>query len=58
MFAVDAVEVYENDTFPDERVYGATPDASLRLITCGGGYTRETGYQGNVVVYAHLTGVR
>ncbi|MEU2487437.1 class F sortase [Streptomyces sp. NPDC052071] len=58
VFAVDAVEVYENDTFPDERVYGATPDASLRLITCGGGYTRETGYQGNVVVYAHLTGVR
>ncbi|MFC9037988.1 class F sortase [[Kitasatospora] papulosa] len=57
VFAVDAVEVYENDTFPDERVYGATPDASLRLITCGGGYTRETGYQGNVVVYAHLTGV-
>ncbi|WP_329324239.1 class F sortase [[Kitasatospora] papulosa] len=58
VFAVDAVEVYENDTFPDERVYGATQDASLRLITCGGGYTRETGYQGNVVVYAHLTGVR
>ncbi|MEU5654373.1 class F sortase [Streptomyces sp. NPDC047737] len=58
VFSVDAVEVYENDDFPDKRVYGSTPHASLRLITCGGGYTRETGYQGNVVAYAHLTEVR
>lgn len=58
VFAVEAVEVYENDAFPDDRVYGATPGASLRLITCGGGFTRETGYLGNVVVYAHLTGAR
>ncbi|MFF2728146.1 class F sortase [Streptomyces sp. NPDC058008] len=58
VFSVDAVEVYENDRFPDRRVYGATPDASLRLITCGGGFTRETGYLGNVVVYAHLAEVR
>ncbi|MEU8704853.1 class F sortase [Streptomyces sp. NPDC048565] len=56
VFSVDAVEVYENDAFPDKRVYGPTPHASLRLITCGGGFTRETGYQGNVVAYAHLTG--
>lgn len=58
VFSVDAVEVYDKDDFPDERVYGATPHASLRLITCGGGFTRETGYQGNVVAYAHLTEVR
>ncbi|MER5631336.1 class F sortase [Streptomyces nitrosporeus] len=58
VFTVDAVEVYDNDAFPDERVYGPSGHAALRLITCGGGYSRETGYQGNVVVYAHLTGVR
>ncbi|MFE5242839.1 MULTISPECIES: class F sortase [unclassified Streptomyces] len=58
VFSVDAVEVYENDAFPDKRVYGATPHASLRLITCGGGFTRETGYLGNVVAFAHLTDVR
>ncbi|HWU08575.1 MAG TPA: class F sortase [Streptomyces sp.] len=58
VFSVDAVEVYDKDEFPDKRVYGATPHASLRLITCGGGFTRETGYQGNVVAYAHLTEVR
>lgn len=58
VFTIDAVEVYANEAFPDERVYGPSPDASLRLITCGGGYTDETGYLGNVVAYAHLTGVR
>lgn len=58
VFSVDAIEVYENDDFPDQRVYGASEHASLRLITCGGGYSDSTGYQGNVVAYAHLTGVR
>ncbi|MDQ0796484.1 class F sortase [Streptomyces sp. B1I3] len=58
VFAVDAVEVYRNDDFPDQRVYGPSSHASLRLITCGGGYSRKTGYLGNVVVYAHLTEVR
>ncbi|MFE3514145.1 class F sortase [Streptomyces sp. NPDC059166] len=58
VFSVDAVEVYEKDAFPDDRVYGATPDPSLRLITCGGGFSSEAGYLGNVVAYAHLTEVR
>ncbi|PBC71871.1 sortase family protein [Streptomyces sp. TLI_235] len=53
-FAVDAVEVLPKDGFPDDRVYGATARPELRVITCGGGYTRATGYLGNVVVYAHL----
>lgn len=50
--------MYENEDFPDQRVYGASPHASLRLITCGGGFSEKTGYQGNVVAYAHLTEVR
>lgn len=58
VFSLDAIEVYENDDFPDERVYGAASFASLRLITCGGGFSKETGYEGNVVAYAHLTAVR
>ena len=44
--------------FPDAKVYGAATRPELRVITCGGGYSRTTGYQGNVVVYAHLTGSR
>ncbi|MEU6357268.1 class F sortase [Streptomyces sp. NPDC047072] len=55
VFTVDAVEVYDAKRFPDEKVYGAAKRPELRVITCGGGYSRATGYQGNVVVFAHLT---
>jgi hypothetical protein len=58
LFSVDAVEVYDAKGFPDQRVYGAARRPELRVITCGGGYSRTTGYQGNVVVFAHLTGSR
>lgn len=55
-FTVYGVEVYARTAFPDQRVYGPTRGPELRLITCGGGYTGSTGYLGNVVVYARLTG--
>ncbi|MFB6776656.1 MULTISPECIES: class F sortase [unclassified Streptomyces] len=58
VFSLDGTEVYENKNFPDRRVYGASSFPALRLITCGGGFSPATGYQGNVVAYAHLTGVR
>ncbi|MEU7277357.1 class F sortase [Streptomyces sp. NPDC045431] len=58
VFAVDAVEVYDNDDFPDHKVYGAAHRAELRLITCGGEFDARAGYQGNVVAYAHLIGRR
>ncbi|MFF5187410.1 class F sortase [Streptomyces sp. NPDC000345] len=58
VFTVDAVEVYDKERFPSEKVYGSSERAELRVITCGGGYAEQTGYQGNVVVYATLTAVR
>jgi hypothetical protein len=58
VFTIDAVEVYENDGFPDSKVYGAADRAELRVITCGGGFSEKTGYQGNVVAFGHLIGVR
>ncbi|MFE9438278.1 class F sortase [Streptomyces sp. NPDC006602] len=58
VFTVDAIEVYDAKDFPDEKVYGAAARPELRVITCGGGYSRSTGYQGNVVAFAHLTGSR
>lgn len=58
VFSVDSVEVYDAKDFPDDKVYGAAKRPELRVITCGGGYSRATGYQGNVVVFAHLTGSR
>ncbi|MEU6862982.1 class F sortase [Streptomyces sp. NPDC046876] len=58
VFTVHAVEVYDAKGFPDSRVYGPSARAELRVITCGGRFSPRTGYQGNVVVFAHLTGTR
>ncbi|MFI9203511.1 class F sortase [Streptomyces sp. NPDC053048] len=60
VFTIDAIEVYDRERFPSEKVYGASSGrAELRVITCGGGFSEEDdAYLGNVVVYAHLTGVR
>lgn len=54
VFSVYGVEVFPRDDFPAERVYSATGHAELRVITCGGRYSKATGYTGNVVVFARL----
>ncbi|MFI8454994.1 class F sortase [Kitasatospora sp. NPDC085464] len=55
VFTVDSVETFAKDAFPDQKVYGKTPDAQLRLITCGGTYDKKKrDYLDNVVVFAHL----
>ncbi len=55
MFRVTAVHMYLKTRFPTNAVYGPTPDAQLRLITCGGTFDPATGhYLSNVVVYAKL----
>ncbi|MFJ3584925.1 class F sortase [Streptomyces sp. NPDC090127] len=58
VFTIDAVEVYGNEDFPDEKVYGGTGRAEIRVITCGGGFSQKSGYQGNVVAFGHLIGAR
>ncbi|MFG2497128.1 class F sortase [Streptomyces sp. NPDC048441] len=58
VFTVDANAVYDAKGFPDDKVYGAADRPELRVITCGGSYSKKTGYQGNVVVFAHMTSVR
>ncbi|MFB7029140.1 MULTISPECIES: class F sortase [unclassified Streptomyces] len=58
VFTVDAVEVYENDAFPSGKVYDEADRAEIRVITCGGGFSEKNGYQGNVVAFGHLIGVR
>ncbi|MFF3448559.1 class F sortase [Streptomyces sp. NPDC002667] len=57
VFTVDAVEVYDKDSFPARKVYGGSGRPELRVITCGGP-AGDGGYRGNVVVYATLTAVR
>ncbi|CAL9368033.1 hypothetical protein SUDANB108_00803 [Streptomyces sp. enrichment culture] len=54
-FVVDHKESFRKDAFPSERVYGDTPDAQVRLITCAGAYDRRArDYTENLVVFAHL----
>jgi LPXTG-site transpeptidase (sortase) family protein len=52
-FRVTSVRTYLKDHFPTQTVYGPTPDAELRLITCGGAFDPVTHhYLSNIVVYA------
>ncbi|MFI6319082.1 class F sortase [Nonomuraea sp. NPDC050556] len=53
-FTVDSVEQVDKDRFPTSKVYDPTPDAQLRLITCGGEFNQSTRhYEDNIIVYAH-----
>jgi sortase (surface protein transpeptidase) len=56
-FRVTSVQSYLKDQFPNQTVYGPTPDAELRLITCGGAFDYATGhYLSNIVVFATEVG--
>jgi Sortase domain len=56
-FRVDRVATFPVDRFPSDQVYGATADAELRLITCGGAFSVvQRRYLSNVVVFAVLEG--
>ncbi|MFF5186958.1 class F sortase [Streptomyces sp. NPDC000345] len=54
VYTVDALRRYEKAHFPNGEVYGDRGRPELRLITCGGTFDRRTGYNGNLVVFAHL----
>ncbi|WP_330333824.1 class F sortase [Streptomyces sp. NBC_00536] len=58
VFEVYGVEVFAKDSFPGARVYGDTGQPELRVITCGGGYSKARGYDGNVVVFARMVETR
>lgn len=58
VYTVDRVKVFDKTGFPDKEVYGPARRPELRVLTCGGLFTRRTGYTGNVVVFAHLTATR
>jgi Sortase domain len=58
VFTVYDVEVLAKRAFPADRVYDDTGLPELRVITCGGGFTKAAGYDSDVVVFARLTDVR
>ena len=54
VFVVDRVEQHPKNAFPTAEVYEPTPDATLRLITCGGSFDRASGHhRDNHIVFAH-----
>ncbi|MFI7502031.1 class F sortase [Streptomyces sp. NPDC049687] len=55
VYVVDALRRYEKAHFPNQEVYGDRGRPELRLITCGGTFDRRAGYDGNLVVFAHLS---
>jgi LPXTG-site transpeptidase (sortase) family protein len=58
VFEIYGIEVFEKANFPGNRVYGSKGAPELRVITCGGGFSKQNGYDGNVVVFARLVEVR
>jgi LPXTG-site transpeptidase (sortase) family protein len=55
-FAVQRLQEVQKSNFPNRQVYGEILDyASLRLVTCGGDFNRQTGhYVSNVIAYARM----
>jgi LPXTG-site transpeptidase (sortase) family protein len=58
VFEIYGIEVFEKSNFPGDRVYGSKGTPELRVITCGGGFSKQSGYAGNVVAFARLVEVR
>ncbi|MEV5440602.1 class F sortase [Streptomyces sp. NPDC052682] len=58
VFEIYGIEVFAKDDFPGDRVYGSKGAPELRVITCGGGFSKQGGYTGNVVAFARLVEVR
>jgi LPXTG-site transpeptidase (sortase) family protein len=58
VFEIYGIEVFEKSDFPGDRVYASKGTPELRVITCGGGFSKQNGYDGNVVVFARLVDVR
>ncbi|ANP50965.1 sortase (surface protein transpeptidase) [Streptomyces griseochromogenes] len=57
VFDIYGVELFAKSSFPGDRVYGSKGTPELRVITCGGGFSKQHGYDGNVVVFARLVAV-
>ena len=56
VFATQRIERHDKNAFPTDAVYGDTPDAQLRLITCGGEFDdQDRRYLDNIIVYTIRT---
>jgi LPXTG-site transpeptidase (sortase) family protein len=57
-FTISRVLTVDKKSFPSQLVYGDTPDAELRMVTCGGlADPVHHRYLGQTIVFARLTGM-
>ncbi len=55
VFVITHSERFDQDEFPTQLVYGPTPEATIRLITCTGSFNKgEQRYSHNLVVFGEL----
>lgn len=55
VYEVDRIERWLKAYLPTERIWDYTPEAVIRLITCGGEWDSRTHhYLSNVIAYGHL----
>lgn len=58
-FSVDKLELYLQNNFNTQAVYGPISNAGLRIITCAGKYDKATKhYSHDLVVYASLIKIK
>ena len=56
-YVIEDLGVWAKSNFPSEIVYGPSPIAELRLITCGGIFNRSTGhYTDNIIAFGRMIG--
>jgi sortase (surface protein transpeptidase) len=56
-FVVDSKQSFAKAGFPTDAVFGPTPAAELRLVTCAGTFDQARhSYRDNLVVFARLVG--
>jgi|SRR5579872_670725 len=59
VFKVQKMQIYPQNNFDTQAVYGSIPNAGLRIITCAGTYLKSAGhYSDDLVVYASLVAIR
>jgi sortase (surface protein transpeptidase) len=56
-YVIEDLGVWAKSNFPSEIIYGPTPIAELKLITCGGIFNRSTGhYTDNIIAFGRMIG--
>ncbi|MET9021513.1 class F sortase [Actinopolymorpha sp. NPDC004070] len=55
-YRVDGVKAYPKANFPTDLVYGDSSKSTLRLVTCGGPWSKATSYRDNIIVFATQSG--